>query len=128
MDAVKTIGSAAIAMGLLDIGWLTYRYRYHQTLFQSIQKSPLTVRWFPAVAIYLLLPYALYIWAIRDAKTLVEATTKGALTGAILYAFYDLTNYATLADWTLDMTITDALWGTTLCAIGASVGYYVGKN
>ena len=52
-----------------------------------------------------------------------DAVTKGALLGLVLYAFYDLTNYATLEGWTLQMTITDILWGVLVCSAGAAVGH-----
>ena len=123
MDAVKTIGGMALTMGVLDAGWLTFRNTYHQSLFKSIQGSPLQVRWLPALLIYILMPIALYLWA--KGTTVREAATKGALVGLVLYAFYDLTNYATLQGWTLDMTITDILWGVLVCAAGAIAGYYL---
>ena len=123
MDAVKTIGGMALTMGVLDAGWLTLRNTYHQSLFKSIQGSALQVRWLPALLIYILMPIALYLWA--KGTTVREAATKGALVGLVLYAFYDLTNYATLQGWTLDMTITDILWGVLVCAAGAIAGHYL---
>lgn len=123
MDAVKTIGGMALTMGVLDAGWLTLRNTYHQSLFKSIQGSALQVRWLPALLIYILMPIALYLWA--KGTTVQEAASKGALVGFILYAFYDLTNYATLQGWTLDMTITDVLWGVLVCAAGAIAGHYL---
>ena len=123
MDAVKTIGGMALTMGVLDAGWLTLRNTYHQSLFKSIQGSALQVRWLPALLIYILMPIALYLWA--KGTTVREAASKGALVGLVLYAFYDLTNYATLQGWTLDMTITDILWGVLVCAAGAIAGHYL---
>jgi uncharacterized membrane protein len=123
MDAVKTIGGMALTMGALDAGWLTFRYAYHQNLFKTVQGSVLQVRWIPALLIYILMPSALYIWA--KGTTVREAAVKGALVGFILYAFYDLTNYATLQGWTLEMTITDVLWGALLCTAGATAGYVI---
>ena len=124
MDAVKTIGGMALTMGVLDAGWLTLRNTYHQSLFKSIQGSALQVRWLPALLIYVLMPTVLYLWA--KGTTVQEAASKGALVGFILYAFYDLTNYATLQGWTLEMTITDVLWGVLVCAAGAIAGHYLG--
>ena len=123
MDAVKTIGGMALTMGLLDAMWLTVRNKYHQGLFKSIQGSALQVRWLPALLIYVLMPTALYLWA--KGTTVQDAASKGALVGFILYAFYDLTNYATLQGWTLEMTITDVLWGVLVCAAGATAGHYL---
>ena len=121
MDALYKIGAMALTIGLLDAGWLTLRNGYHQSLFKAVQGSAIEPRWIPALLIYALIPVALYFWA--DGKTLHDSAAKGALVGLILYAFYDLTNYATLKGWTLDMTLTDIAWGTLVCAVGASAGY-----
>lgn len=43
----------------------------------------------------------------------------GALFGAIVYAVYDLTNYAVLKDWTFAVTVVDILWGAFVCAMTA---------
>jgi len=36
----------------------------------------------------------------------------GALFGLITYATYDLTNLATLKNWSLAVTVVDLIWGT----------------
>ena len=77
----------------------------------------------PQVMIYILLPVAIYLYAVRDSKTLDYALLRGALLGFIMYGFYDLTNYATLTGWTLEMAVTDTLWGVIVCSLGAGVGY-----
>jgi len=125
MDAVKTIGGMALTMGILDAGWLTLRNKYHQNLFKAVQGSALQVRWLPALLIYILMPTALYLWAFGTSVS--ETAAKGALVGFILYAFYDLTNYATLQGWTFEMTITDVMWGSLVCAAGATMGYVIQK-
>jgi uncharacterized membrane protein len=125
MNVAKTLGATALSMLALDAGWLWLRNPYHQRLFQDIQGSALSVRILPAVFIYALLPVALYLGALRDAASLQDATLKSATVGFLLYAFYDLTNYATLRGWTLTMTVVDVLWGTLLCATGGAAGYYM---
>ena len=73
------------------------------------------------------MPVIVYLAAVKDASSLKDAVKRGALTGFLIYAFYDLTNYATLTRWTATMTLTDTLWGTALCATGAAAGYYFTK-
>ena len=127
MDAViRAIGAMALTIGALDAVWLSIRNNYHQSFFKAVQGSPLQVRWIPALLIYVLMPFALYLWA--GGKTLQEAVAKGALVGFILYAFYDLTNYATLQGWTFDMTVIDVMWGVVVCAAGAAVGYSINSR
>ena len=82
----------------------------------------------PAFLIYLLSPFAVYIWAIQSSKSVGQAAAKGALVGAVLYGLYDLTNYSTFTKWTLEMTIVDILWGTFVCSVGAASGFYFLKK
>jgi uncharacterized membrane protein len=44
--------------------------------------------------------------------------------GFTAYATYDLTNQATLVNWSTTLTISDLLWGTILSAIASSAGYW----
>ena len=125
MNVLTSIGSTAFTMLLMDAGWLTFRNSYHQRLFRDIQGSPLTVRVIPALLIYILLPSAVYLGALKDATSLKDAVIKSAVIGFLLYAFYDLTNYATLRGWTLGMTVIDVTWGTLLCAIGGAAGHFM---
>lgn len=118
------VGSLA-AMGVLDAIYLTLRLTYHQNLFQSVQGSPLTVRILPAAVVYLLLAFAIVYVAVLPARSMNEAVLRGALTGGVMYGFYDATNYATLSRWTLSMALTDTLWGTLCGAAGAAAGYYI---
>ena len=125
MDALRKIGIMALTVGVLDVGWLTLRNGYHQSLFKAVQGAAIEPSWSPALMIYALIPVALYVWA--DGKTLQDSAKKGAIVGLLLYAFYDLTNYATLKGWTLDMTLTDIAWGTVVCTVGATAGYAITK-
>jgi uncharacterized membrane protein len=120
----QALVGSALTIGVLDFVWLTLRNKYHQTLIQNIQKSPLTIRVIPAILVYILIPVILFLTAVKTSTTLKEAAYKGALTGFLLYAFYDLTNYSILKDYTLEMTIGDISWGTLLCTLGAVAGYF----
>ena len=48
--------------------------------------------------------------------------------GFFTYMTYDLTNQATLRNWTTQLTLIDAGWGTVLGAIAAAAGYWVTSN
>ena len=115
----------AIVTLLLDAIWLTVRSSYHLRLFQSVQGSSLSMRLLPAIGVYLLLPTIVYLAAVSPATSYTNALQRGAITGFLIYAFYDLTNYATLTRWTLHMTVTDILWGTALCGAGAAAGFFI---
>lgn len=120
---VEAIVGSALAVGLFDAAWLTLRYNYHNDLFYKIQKSQMNPRIIPAALIYLLIPVAVFLYAVKDAVSTKDAALKGALIGFILYSFYDLTNFATLTNYSIEMTMTDIAWGTFVCTVGAAVGY-----
>jgi uncharacterized membrane protein len=121
-----------IAVGLtilaLDAAWLTFRAGYHTGLFKSVQGSPLVIRIVPAALVYVLIPLAIVYLVLDHVKTIQEAGIKGAALGAAMYGLYDLTNYATLTKWTLEMTITDILWGTIVCGAGSMAGMWMSKR
>jgi len=54
------------------------------------------------------------------------ALWRGALFGFVAYATYDLTNLSTLANWPVNITIIDMIWGTVLNSVVAVVGFYAG--
>ena len=118
----KTFGVVLVALLVLDAVWLTVRKDYHMSFFYAVQKSPLTVRWIPAAVVYILLAIAI-AWALKDARTLKSAAAVGAAVGAVMYGFYDATNYATLERWTAEMAITDTLWGTVAGAGAAAAAF-----
>jgi uncharacterized membrane protein len=80
------------------------------------------VRLAPAIAFYLLYPIGIEIFALVPALragSVGHAALYGALFGLFAYATYDLTNAATLRQWTTQITLTDMAWGavaTGLCA------------
>jgi len=45
--------------------------------------------------------------------------------GFTAYATYDLTNQATLRNWSTILTIADLLWGTALSGVAAGIGQWV---
>jgi uncharacterized membrane protein len=87
-----------------------------------------TVNLAPALVFYLIYPVGLMIFAIvpgLKSGSVATAATYGALFGFFTYATYDLSNFATLRNWTLQVTIVDIAWGTLLGAMAATVASYV---
>lgn len=86
------------------------------------------VNWLAAIIFYLLFIVGLVIFVIQpslESKSLIKVILTGALFGLITYATYDLTNYATLKDWPLIVTVVDLIWGMILSATISSLTYLV---
>lgn len=122
---LREFGAVFCVLLALDAAWLWARADYHDRFFYAVQQSPLRLRLLPAVGVYLILAAAVTQLAVLEAADLQNALLRGAIVGGALYAFYDLTNYATLARWTLAMTLTDALWGALAGAAAAGGVYWM---
>lgn len=82
----------------------------------------------PAVAFYLLFPLGLVIFALMPAFGTGRWTTAlvfGALLGFFAYATYDLTNWATLRNWTPALAAMDIAWGTIVAGASATAAFLV---
>lgn len=117
--------AAAVVFGLLDALWLgwagnnLYRPKLGEMLADSFRMAPALVF------------YAAYIagivwFAVRPGLSggVSTAALNGALLGALCYATYDLTNQATLKQWSTTITVIDICWGAFATAVAASAATY----
>ncbi len=61
-------------------------------------------------------------WPALKAQDPVQALIGGLVIGLMCYGTYEMTNYATLADWSWEQVIIDGLWGTLLTGFSAWAG------
>ncbi|CAN0652784.1 DUF2177 family protein [Nitratireductor aquimarinus] len=52
-----------------------------------------------------------------------SALFAGAVLGLIAYGTYDMTNLATVKNWSIAVTFVDIAWGTVLTGVSAWAGY-----
>jgi uncharacterized membrane protein len=83
-----------------------------------------TVRWGAAGAFYLLYVAAVLVLVAMPNRgaPLLRVAALGALFGLVAYATYDLTNLATLRDWSIRVTLLDMAWGAVLTGATAVAG------
>jgi uncharacterized membrane protein len=92
----------------VDSIWLIGGSSLSSRMVQDIQGSPITIRFLPAVIVYVALAYLVSI-----PKTSKEAFLLGLST----YAIYDFTNYAILKNYSLQFALMDTIWGGILMTI-----------
>ena len=68
---------------------------------------------------------AFTIFVAPRANSLSGAAILGALFGLVVYGVYDLTNYSTLREWPLRLTIADIVWGAVACAAVSASAFSV---
>jgi uncharacterized membrane protein len=110
-----------------DMVWLgTMASRLYRPTLGNILLSDANL---PAAgAFYGIYPVGLVFFAVVPALksgSLGQATLGGALFGFFTYMTYDLTNQATLKNWTTQLTLVDIGWGTLLGAISATAAFWV---
>lgn len=52
----------------------------------------------------------------------MQALCAGALLGLMCYGTYEMTNYATLKDWSFEQVLVDGAWGMVLTGFSAWAG------
>jgi uncharacterized membrane protein len=124
---VVSYAAALVVFLAADMVWLgTMVGRIYRPALGDILAP--TVNLPPALFFYLIYPVGLMIFAILPglkSGSITTAAAYGALFGFFTYATYDLSNFATLRNWTFQVTIIDIVWGTLLGAMTAAVASYV---
>lgn len=122
--------SALVVFGIIDAGWLStmgntlYRPALGDILLPSLRLGP-------AIAFYLSYPIGILVFAVLPSLRSGSATgafCSGLLFGALAYATYDLTNYATLRNWTLQIAVIDICYGAATSGIAATVAFLVTRK
>lgn len=81
-----------------------------------------------AAAFYLVYIIGIVAFAVLPALeqgAWMRALWGGALLGLVAYGTYDITNLATLTNWSTTVTIVDLVWGTLATATAATASYFL---
>ncbi len=127
MNFVLTYLSVAVCFVAIDAIWLkTMAERlYRPVLGEMLRPEPNLAA---ATLFYIIYPIGLLGFAVIPAQHeggSLRAFVLGAMFGCFTYATYDLTNQATLRNWSTTLTIADVCWGSFLAGVSAWLGYVV---
>lgn len=127
LPLLKLYGIAFVVFFVVDLIWLGLVAKdLYQKEIGSLLKPD--VNWAAAIIFYLLFILGLVIFVINPAVesgSLAKAMMLGAFFGLVTYATYDLTNLATMRDFTLRITLIDLTWGTFLGFITSTLTYLI---
>lgn len=119
--------AAAFVFLALDAVWLSaMASRLYQPHIGHLMAP--TVDWLAAALFYPLYLLGLLVFAVRPALVqgrAAPALRLGALFGLIAYATYDLTNQATLRDWSWAVTVADLAWGAFVSGSAAGAAAWI---
>lgn len=128
---IKLLFAYAVGLAIFGASDLVWLSLVGGPKFQAAMGPAIEFRLIPAIAFYLLYPIGLVMFAVAPAlhrASLQTAIVNGAAFGFFAYATYDLTNHATLRDYTLELAILDLTYGTIASALAAGGAYVLNKT
>lgn len=113
---------------LLDLVWLIkISPRFYKKNLGHLMAEK--VNYLPAIIFYLVFIIGITLFVIGPAylggQGWSHALIYGAVFGLVTYSTYDLTNYATLKKWPLNVTLADIAWGSFVSAATSIAVYYL---
>ncbi len=111
---------------LLDLLWIglvaSSMYRNQIGFLLHITDGRMVVNFPAAIATWAALVTGIHLFVLPKASasgSILLLMLWGALFGFIVYAVYDLTNYAVIKNWPLTVTLVDICWGAFVCSMTA---------
>jgi len=122
------VGLAFVVFLLLDLVWLVkISPKFYKKNLGHLMADK--VNYIPAIIFYVVFIIGLVLFVIGPAylgsQGWSHALLYGALFGLVTYSTYDLTNFATLKKWPLNVTIADVIWGSFVSAATSIAVYYL---
>ena len=130
MNFFFTYLSVAITFVAIDLVWLkTMAERLYRPVLGDLLRTEPNL--LAAGLFYIVYPIGLLGFAVLPAHYeggALRAFTAGMMFGCFTYATYDLTNQATLRNWSTALSIADICWGSLLAGLSAWIGYLVAQR
>ena len=123
MNYILTFVASVLTFLGLDAVWIKFVAKPElDKIAGSYLKSP---NMLAAGLFYLMYLVGVMVFVLKLSNSPKQAGLIGFGIGFIAYATYELTNMATLANWSWKMVILDTTWGGILTAITAVAVYLV---
>ena len=115
---------------IVDVIWLsiTVKLVYKPNLGDLLNDKP--VLW-AAVLFYIIYMIGLTLIIIKPAlasNSVLQAFWTGVIFGIVAYGTYNLTNMATIKNWSSTIVWIDMLWGGLLTGSSSAAGIYLTKT
>jgi uncharacterized membrane protein len=124
--AVAYLATAIVFFGV-DFVWLstmTSRF-YRSRMGELLVDQPNFVAAGSFYLVYVAGVVYLAVLPAVSSGSFVTALVSGAVLGLVAYGTYDMTNLATLKNWSLSLSVVDMAWGTFLTSLAATSGYFI---
>ena len=131
LEILKPFLTGLVTLLALDLAWIglvaNQFYKRELAGLARMDGDNFAIRLGPALVLYPLMILGLQLFVLPrvEAGQPLAAAMWGGLFGLVGYGIYDLTNYATLAQYSLRMTVVDMCWGSVLFALTAMAMAFV---
>lgn len=122
-----SVTAAFFAVDMIWLGTMTEKL-YRPVLGDILLPQPNLVA---AAFFYVIYPVGLVGFAVlpaHDAGSALRAFGSGLMFGCFTYLTYDLSNQATLRNWSTTLTVADICWGSLLGGFSAWIGYLAAQR
>ena len=121
---------ASIIFLIIDVIWLSFATKsfYRPLLGDLISDKP--VLW-AAGLFYVLYMFGMSVIVIQpciETGALSKSLYTGFIFGLVAYGTYNLTNMATIKNWSSTVVFVDLIWGGLLTGITSGLVVYIMKN
>lgn len=114
---------------IVDILWLSFAVKnfYKPNIGSLLNENP--VMW-AAILFYVIYVLGLAIVIIYPSidKSTLYIFFVSTVFGIVSYGTYNLTNMATLKNWSVNVVYVDMIWGGLLTGVSVSIGIYLAKK
>ena len=115
---------------IIDVIWLSYAVKnfYRPNLGSLLTDTP--VMW-AAILFYIVYVIGLTILVLQPAinnESISQAFWSGIVLGLVAYGTYNLTNMATIKNWSINVVFVDMFWGGILTGTSSVIGIYISKK
>ncbi len=113
-----------LAIGVLDALWLGFIARdFYQRAIGELMAPEVNKA--AAAIFYLSYPIGLLALAVSpNPGSLTSVLWRAAVFGLVAYGTYDLTNMATLRNWSWTLVLIDLAWGVVITTAAAAAAYW----
>ena len=118
--------AAAVVFVAMDFGWLSFATdRIYRPAIGDLLAAKVAL--LPGALFYLIyiagILYLAVVPALRSGSW-TRAAASAAVLGLVAYATYDLTNQATLKNWSTGLTLADMGWGMIVTTVAALAAFW----
>ena len=126
MEFILAFVVVAVIFAVIDAVWLMLSSSFYKKELGSLLVKVPNIS--AAVAFYILYVIGVVAFVVEPAlrqASVLAAMGYGALFGLVAYATYDLTNLATLQQWSKRIVVVDMVWGVFVTSTAATTAYLI---